>query len=284
MLNDYTPKLTPVEETDGGLWLKRDDLYCIAGSRGGKVRSCWKLCQGVTTGLVTASHRPSPQGEIVSGIAKRLGIPCRVHTPKGEWTVQMHHAKENGAEIFQHAMGYNNVISKRAIDDAEKLGWKYVPFGMECPEALDSTSDQVRNLPDESRRLVVPVGSGISLSGILRGLDKFRNPIPVIGVMVGADRRKKLDQYAPKRWPEMVELVNAGCDYHHFVHERLGDVILDPVYEAKCVKFLRPGDVFWIVGIRQGWEGSFQAPLGPTIRKELELTDDDEFPLVGRRR
>lgn len=30
----------------------------------------------------------------------------------------------------------------------------------------------------------------------------------------------------------------------------LGGVRLDPIYEAKCVPFLLPGDLFWCVGIR----------------------------------
>jgi len=27
---------------------------------------------------------------------------------------------------------------------------------------------------------------------------------------------------------------------------------LDPIFEAKCLPFLQPGDLFWVVGIRQG--------------------------------
>src|SRR5262245_446260 len=163
---DYTPTLTPVEEYDG-FWVKRDDLYCLAGVRGGKVRACWALCKDAEAqGLVTASHRPSPQGHIVSAVAKRLGIPCRVHTPLGEYTDQMQQAADNGAVITQHECGYNNVIIKRAMDDAVRLGWLHVPFGMECKQAVQSVSEQVRNLPLEIKRLVVPVGSGISLAGI----------------------------------------------------------------------------------------------------------------------
>jgi hypothetical protein len=190
----------------------------------------------------------------------------------------MNFAAANGATIIQHAMGYNNVISKRAIDDGKELGWFYVPFGMECPEAIQSTSEQVRNLPYDAKRLVVPIGSAISLSGILCGLDRYKISIPVLGVMVGADRRKKLDQYAPKRWSEMAEIVNAGVDYHHRVDACVGGVKLDPIYEAKCARFLKSGDVLWLVGIRHSVGNDAPVP------KELEIDESEDSPLIGRRR
>lgn len=46
---------TPIQSI-GGIWLKRDDLFEIAGVRGGKVRTCWRLSQG-SVGLVTAGSR-----------------------------------------------------------------------------------------------------------------------------------------------------------------------------------------------------------------------------------
>ena len=56
---DHQPEHTPVQQV-GQLWLKRDDLYSVAGVAGGKVRSCWALAQGAR-GLVTAGSRASPQ-------------------------------------------------------------------------------------------------------------------------------------------------------------------------------------------------------------------------------
>jgi hypothetical protein len=43
----------------------------------------------------------------------------------------------------------------------------------------------------------------------------------------------------------------AGLDYHqHAPVAALGGLELDPVYEAKCLPFLRPGDLLWVVGRR----------------------------------
>ena len=240
--------LTPVERMEN-VWLKRDDLYSVAGVRGGKVRTCWLLSQGAR-GLVTAGSRSSPQVNIVAHIAKCLGVPCRVHTPMGVLSPEVQQAKDIGAEVVQHKAGYNNVIIARAREDAEVTGWREIPFGMECQEAVDATSAQVINLPSEIQRLVVPVGSGMSLAGILWGLIESIRGVPVVGVVVGANPEKRLDKYAPPNWRELVSLVSSQVDYHASVEADIGGVTLDPIYEAKCLKYLQPNDCLWCVGLR----------------------------------
>ena len=246
---DYTPELTPVESI-GGVWLKRDDLYAVAGVRGGKVRTCWHLARGAT-GLVTAGSRASPQVNIVAHIAARLGIPCRVHVPTGELSPEVVAARDAGAEVIQHFPGHNVVIVSRAADDARgRPGWKNIPFGMECHEAVRQTANQVRNLPPEAERIVIPVGSGMSLAGVLTGMQRFRITTPVLGVVVGADPTKRLYRYAPAAWRVTATLEPAGVDYHTPKPGRVGPVTLDPIYGGKCLPFVRPGDVLWCVGIR----------------------------------
>jgi ParB-like chromosome segregation protein Spo0J/DNA modification methylase len=241
--------LTPVEE-HGGHMVKRDDLFGIAGARGGKVRTCWALAQGAP-GLVTAGSRSSPQVNIVARIAAELGIPCRVQTPSGALGPEVTGAQDAGAEVVQHKPGYNTVIVARARKDAAATGWTEIPFGMECQEAVDQTRQQVRNLPAQVSRLVVPVGSGMSLAGILHGLRDAQRTLPVLGVQVGADPTKRLDRFAPEGWRDMVELVEAGLAYEQRAPvDRLGDLALDPIYEAKCLPFLQAGDLLWVVGIR----------------------------------
>lgn len=225
--------------------------------RGGKVRTCWRLAQGAP-GLVTAGSRASPQVNIVAHIAAELGIPCRVHTPTGEASPEVLAAIARGAERIAHKAGYNSVIIARAREDAAALGWREIPFGMECGEAIEETAGQVGNLPlaveGGPSRLVIPVGSGMSLAGVLWGLRRVwgGNAPTVLGIVVGADPAKRLEQYAPPGWRAMVELRPSGLDYHAPApRARLGALALDPIYEAKCLPFLQTGDLFWVVGIRQ---------------------------------
>ncbi len=240
--------LTPIEEGDG-IWLKRDDLYETAGVKGGKARSCWHLAHGAK-GLVTAGSRESPQVNIVAHIAAELGIGCRCHVPSGPLLPEVEAAKRVGADIVQHRPGYNSVIKARARSDARSRGWREIPFGMECDEAIEQTALQVKKIPKKVERIVVPVGSGMSLAGILHGLYRNKLNLPVLGVVVGADPTKRLDKYAPANWRDICELKHSDVDYHKEKHVEF-PIALDPIYEAKCVQFLRDGDLFWIVGIRQ---------------------------------
>ena len=260
---DYPP--TPVQqvyspEIDADVWVKRDDLFEIAGVRGGKVRSCWSIATAQpVAGLITAGSRASPQVNIVAHIAKALGVPCRVHIPTGDLGPELIAARDAGAEIIQHKAGYNTVIVKRAAQDAEAHpGWLEVPFGMECDEAVRQTASQVATLPHgQFSRIVMPVGSGMSFAGVLWGLLRHyegtgETPPPVLGVQVGADPAKRLAKYAPPGWRDLARIVVSEFDYHDPapVTEFAG-IALDPIYEAKCLPYLQEGDLFWIVGIRE---------------------------------
>lgn len=244
--------LTPVEPV-GDMWVKRDDLFGIAGSGGGKVRSCWALATAAPKpeGLVTAGSRHSPQVNIVAGIARLLGIPCRVHVPAAaEQTPELLAAAAAGAEAVEWRPGHNSVIKARAAADAAERGWRLIPFGMECQEAIDQTASQVQGLPEGVKRIVVPVGSGMSLAGILAGLELAGLALPVLGVQVGASAAARLDKWSPG-WQARAEIVKAELPYEHSAPQPEGWPALDPIYEAKCMPYLQPGDLLWCVGIRQ---------------------------------
>ncbi len=238
--------LTPIQRV-GSLWLKRDDLFSIAGCRGGKVRICWMLADGAR-GLVAASHRHSPQMAMVANVARNRRIPCRIHTARGQETSEIADAVSAGAEIIRHTPGYNGVLIARAREDAKERGWREIPFGMESQEAIDLTSNQATNIPPECKRILVTVGIGMSLCGILHGL---KHRLPVLAVAVGCPRPEKyIQRWAPAWWEEDVTLIHAAEDYSQHVDAAIDGVRLDPVYEAKASPYVEPGDLFWIVGCR----------------------------------
>lgn len=246
--------LTPVIAYSGVL-AKRDDLFTLAGVRGGKVRSCLAIAQAHPgQGLVTAGSISSPQVNIVAHIAAHLGVASRLHIPKAnEVSAEVRQAADQPhAELVMHPAGRNTVIVARAREDANRPGWTNIPFGMECPEAVEQTAKQVANLPfGQFSRIVVPVGSGMSLAGILTGLDQTGHPeVPVVGVVVGADPTKRLHRWAPPDWRNRVLLVDAGQGYDEEAPTDWNGITLDTHYEAKCVPMLEPGDLFWIVGCR----------------------------------
>jgi len=179
--------------------------------------------------------------------------------PTGQLTPELLAARAHGAEIVQHAPGRNTVIIARARADAAERGWLEIPFGMECEAAVEQTAAQAAQLPPAAR-YVVPVGSGMSLAGILAGLDRAGNTTPVLGVVCGADPARRLDRWAPG-WRARCTLVGAGLDYHqHAPAAQLGALALDPVYEAKALPQLRAGDLLWIVGRRETLAAAPAAP------------------------
>ena len=236
------------------------------------------------TGLITAGAAHSPQVNIVARVAAAAGIPARCHVPaRKERTPELAAAAAAGAELIEHRPGYNSVIVSRAEADAAELadaGWVYIPFGMEDGMAVEQTRQQVANLPAEATRLVVPVGSGMSLAGILHGLLEHEIDLPVVGVVVGADPTARLDEYAPPGWRDQVQLVEAGSDYDQPAEQTSWEgVELDAHYEAKCIPHLQDGDVLWVVGIRQTQEQNMTSTPatvgGPAI---VDYTPD--FPVA----
>jgi len=246
-------QLTPVIRR-GEVFFKRDDLFTTGAAAGGKARTCLALASG-SRGIVTAGSRHSPQVALAALVARQLGIPCRAHVPSGPDTAEVKTAMAAGATIIRHFPGYNTVIVKRARDDAEErrdAGWVEIPFGMDSPEAVAQTRQQVANIPRNIKRIVVPVGSGMTLAGILHGMIAYGLRVPVVGIVVGADPTKRLARYAPDCWGSLpVTFYPAGVPYHSRVkNTTLFDVPLDPIYEAKCIPFIGPEDCLWVVGNR----------------------------------
>lgn len=243
--------LTPWEQ-HADIWVKRDDLFEDRGVRGGKGRTLLTLARGAT-GLVAAGSRQSTQINRVAQAARALGLPCQIHLPASREpdSLEITEAEQAGAILIRDRPGYLKVMTARARSAARERGWRYVPFGMECPEAIAETRAQVPGMPDGIRRLVIPVGGGMTLAGVLWGLEDIGRMVPVLGVMVGADPTVRLDVHAPPFWRADVQLVASGLPYSKSAPARmLGGLALDPIYEAKCLPFLQPGDGLWVVDCR----------------------------------
>lgn len=246
--------LTPVER-HGDVYLKRDDRFEFHGCFGGKVRACLALATAAkeagAEGLTTAVARDSPQGKIVATVARSLGLKCRCHIPAlKQLDDKMVAAQELGAELIPHRPCYNTALRGWSKEDAQRLGWVDIPFGMESRMAIDCTAAQVRNIPATVERIIVPVGSGITAAGVLCGIERHKIRIPVLGVSVGANREKTLNKHAPVFWQTMMTLIRTPEDYHDKVYVDVDGVELDEIYEAKAKRYMRPGDLLWIVGRR----------------------------------
>lgn len=274
--------LTPVE-AHGGYRVKREDAWAAGLASGAKARTMWRLLtEGTYAGLITAGASVSPQIERAALVAQHLGVPCRVHTGEARPTSEMRTAAAAGAEVLTHRPGRLSVIKARFRDDAvAHPDWLAMPYGMDHQAYVDDVAAQVANLPEDTARVVVPVGSGMTLAGILTGLGKLERTVAVLGVRVGGDPTAALDKYAPG-WRTEVELVASPMEYKEHAPNRLGDLVLDPGYEAKCVPFLREGDVLWAVGVRASALGGDAPPvLGEPVWIEGDSRHLDQLLPAG---
>lgn len=268
-VDDFMPDRTPVE-THGDYRIKREDAWTYGGASGAKARAILAIATG-RPGLISAGARISPQIERAALVAAALGIPARLHTGAGRLTAELWCAKRAGATLLQHNPARLSVIKARfRADAAAHPGWALIPYGMNHPVYLAQVAAETENLPAGPYRLVVPCGSGMTLAGILRG--RIPTGVDIVAVRVGGEP-KALDTYAPS-WRQRCRVVTSVARYEDAVMARIGDVVLDPHYEAKCLPYLRAGDVLWAVGVRS----SARAVVGrigqPTRRANPKRNED----------
>ena len=279
--------VSPVQEQDG-VFYKRDDLFAPfgpGGLNGGKCRQTFHLIQHnwdfikQTYGgrVITTSSVYSTSGAILAAYAHRLELNAILAVggtkPK---TINKHHmmrlAKVYGCDVrIVCGTGMAGPLKKRLTEICETELVFNAVFSDNVADQqraiLDPISAQVVNLPDELDNLVVPVGTGIHLLAIMRGLAKHGKTVKrIIGCHVGPDRRKKIDGYlSPLEWQnptyDMVAL-NLKTAYAKPCVENMPDGDpLDEIYEAKTHVWMRENldlknekTLLWIVGRRPSVE------------------------------
>lgn len=280
MLEEKCSELTPVEFIDN-IWIKRDDLFKPFNDiplSGGKVRQAICLLNenydDIKTKnmshVVTTSGIHSPQGIILARCCKEFGFKftmCVNGLSSKEETLKKHN-------IIRHILNL-----KGNVDFSANCNWdnalvsfakkKYpdsflIKFGINAKETssiIDCNANQTKNLPSEIENLIIPVGSGITMAGILRGLKQNNIKTKrIVGVQIsGHDYRKQIDMLVGIENYKPYEFIITG-DVKNYSKERelklSNNVILDPLYEAKAYDYiinnrqelLTKDSVFWIVG------------------------------------
>jgi hypothetical protein len=271
-------ELTPIEEYNGVLY-KRDDLFRPFPDEmlnGGKVRQAINLIyknlelikSDYHSTVATTCQKDSPQGLIISRVAKAFELGCFV----GYGNLSRKTLKENkiitqirlngGIAESIINQGYDNAITSRLkIFQQEGAGNNFyiIKFGIDVeqnPIVIDCIADQVKNLPDELENLVIPTGSGITAGAILRGIKKFKKNIGSVYVVhiSGEDRIAKIESIEDRVPYEYIK--GTGYKYSQKVKLNVADSFeLDSIYEAKAYDWMRHNldlrqgkTLFWCVG------------------------------------
>lgn len=279
--------LTPVMSA-GGVLFKRDDLFRpfpFSKMNGSKLRQCMMLChknaKSAARCLITGTSILSPQGAIVAATARHLGVPCYIYyggtTPENiiKQKYPLHAAQLGAHVIIGSQCGRTNVLNAMAQRKAEETGGFVIRYGFDLRNNLDcfveSVAQQVQNIPDNLRDLVIVVGSSITLIGVLYGIALYGKNIENIwGVGCAPNRLEKIKDYASMIEDELkialpldrlhyIDAFNTikGYKYENEYHDiQFNDIKFHPRYEAKAFlwmsRYLQPPrdekTLFWING------------------------------------
>lgn len=253
-----TNELTTVEKR-GSHYYKREDEFVINGVCGGKARVINEIVTRQMycgyTHFVTCGSRDSRQCEALAKVCELHGVSSHIFMPSGNDTDIIRSIEETKyATIHRTKVGYNTVLIAESRKYANNTGAFYIPFGMGMTETLEIQSKQVENIPLDVKRIVVPCGGGMNMIAVIKGLESIgRTDVEVVGVQVGANPYKTFNAWLPNTLFEECKIkysfVKADGEYGKAAKETVIDgVELDEMYEAKCIPFLKDGDLLWIVG------------------------------------
>ena len=245
--------LGPIEK-HGEVFVIREDLVFVGKANGTKAVSMYEMAKG-EDGVVTGGSRESTQALMAAIICNDLGIGYEFHCPKGPDTDIKQTIRSFGFSIIEHNVGHRTVLNARARESAFKKGWLHIPTGCECQKMIDIIISRCKDMGDwPGDRLVIPIGSGMTMIGILSAIEKYgkRWKFGVLGVHVAANPpTKRIKKWLPQKLPFKLELVEAKSRLSSKVASEYDNVQVDPIYSGKCVPFLQKGDLLWNSGARQ---------------------------------
>lgn len=294
---DHLYDLTPVEVGARCTW-KRDDAFAplhAYGINGAKVRFLiWLVLRARAAGytsLVTGGSVVSPQLARSAVIGAHYQMPVKVVLGGTTYTSALRHpnvsiSDQVGATFDFVKVGYNPAIQKRIgeLAAADPAACR-IPYGIsvdgdepdiEIHRFHDLGARQVENLPDRTRTLVVPFGSGNSAASILLGLYRRQLPdlerVALIGIgpnRMGwlTERLRRLETVEGPGLGKFADAIVSHINLHDIgyttyakrVPWTIDGVDGHPTYEGKVLRYLdetRPAwwrddpDVtcVWIVG------------------------------------
>ena len=276
MLIKEVDELTPVENHKG-LYIKRDDLYKPFGDNtvnGGKLRQCYKLIESIKDkydGVISCCSIYSPQAPITSAVANYFGLKAVIcYGATNESRLQELEmprlARQYNADLrIISTSGIHKILYNKAKKIAQEENLFVVDYGfniIDYPDIMFSAiSRQVENIPDELDNLVITCGSGITTTGVLLGLAKYRKKVKNIYLVATAPNRQKLinknlslnNMY---REYTIIDLFHQkGFKYEDKLYKSFDGIDFHPNYEAKTFNWLennidykKEKTLLWVVG------------------------------------
>jgi len=260
---------TPVESYAMGrrrVFVKREDLYGVAPAPPlAKLRGLRRvLAAAQDRGVRLVGCWDTRISLLGLGLAACCGefakMRCIVSYPMGKGDVTPRAAElanALGAELLPVPAARLNICFAAARKQIEARGGWMLPFGLECSEAVAAIAGEAAGVDPEfyaRGTIVLSCGSGVTLSGLLRGLTG--KPKRIVGISSGRSRDNILRTVRRhiRDIPSTVELHDAETPYR-FALSYPCPFPTSPNYDLKAWKFLvenlpalpRPV-LFWNIG------------------------------------
>lgn len=266
-------ELTPVEDR-GGILFKRDDKFAPFGSNcvnGGKLRQSFILIRSEVeknniNRLIAGCSMISLQGPIVAVTAREFGIDCTIvyggtNVKSLGKNLMSSIAKKYGAKFHIAKSGRSAVLLHyaRGIKKENDYIVRYSMDGI-SKERILATANQVENIPDRLDNLIVACGSGVTSTGILYGIEKFKKKVGDIYLVGTAPNREKkiiaeLEGMNVNPKIKYIDYFGMGVAYSAKYKYVWGGIRMHPNYEGKAFHFLlnnvdykNEKTLLWIVG------------------------------------
>jgi 1-aminocyclopropane-1-carboxylate deaminase/D-cysteine desulfhydrase-like pyridoxal-dependent ACC family enzyme len=273
----------PVEIREG-FYFKRCDFYAPFEKNG--VNGC-KLFQGASllvaaarsgsTRALTGCSINSPQAAMIAALCQFLDMDCTIYYGAKPETIFNHKmpqlAKKYGAKFKFCASGRSNVLYYNIKRDKQSTDF-ILEYGMNASDPknfvsfFETTANQVKNLPENLDNLFVTCGSGITSTGILYGLKKYKKSVGNVYLFGNGPNRihkikKRLIQLEMQTNIRCrnqkfiyIDLFAQGVKYEEHVKCIFHGIKLHPHYEAKAGRWLKENkqlfknqkNCFWIIG------------------------------------
>jgi 1-aminocyclopropane-1-carboxylate deaminase/D-cysteine desulfhydrase-like pyridoxal-dependent ACC family enzyme len=259
---------TPVEEYDVNgvrVYVKREDLFGIPPSPPlGKLRGLRTVLtelhdRGVS--LVGCwDTRVSRLGEgLASGCLQFKGMRAIVSYPTktgAEFPPSIAKAQRLGAQVLALRGNHVSICYSQARVRVQALGGHMLPFGLECEHSVTAIAQEASRVPVDllGGTLVLCCGSGVTLAGLLAGLQHF--PDRIVGISSGRSVlkiRACLTRYLSSV-PKCVEVIPARMPYDQTPNLKC-PFPSHPNYDLKAWEFvvaniekLKPPVLFWNIG------------------------------------
>jgi hypothetical protein len=266
--------LDPIEEYRG--WSVKDGgAFSLGPLIGSKVRQCLHVVHEHLAdinyrykgGILTGAGLPSPQIPIVAGVAKYFRLKCAVTTPKYDNEkrdsnrINASLAQQFGASVYGVGNPNPSGYEKDAKELCQELGYFQIKFGMFGDLAMEPVIEQVQNLPDYVRRIVIISGSGLSALSVLRGIVRYQKPVAEVCIVTlsghYAENKRKWYDNLPEAEKFTGKVTVVPSEYPYRAEHRFdGTYDFDVTYESKAAQYMvntwTPSreTAFWVVGRR----------------------------------